>query len=145
MNKIILCHDCAAKEGEAHSPGCDMETCPFCEGQLISCGCGYKLLNIDISIGTWAYSNGLTDKQSNEFEKLLEEKGRIPYVHIPVLCIICGKNVDHNSLHEAMIPDEDWEKYIVPILQSEVLCKSCIDRQKQLFPNGWKNANRHTI
>jgi TIR domain len=36
-----LCHDCAAKRGEFHVPGCDMERCPECGGQLISCECTY--------------------------------------------------------------------------------------------------------
>jgi len=145
MTNEIKCHDCGAKEGEIHSPGCDMQTCPFCRTQLITCGCCYKLLNIDVSKGTWAYSHGLTDEQSKKFEELLEEKGKIPYVRIPVLCVMCGKNTTHDELHEAMIPDADWDKYIIPTLQLKVLCKSCIDKQKQLFPNGWRNANRHTI
>lgn len=33
------CHDCNVKSGFAHHPGCDMERCPRCSGQLISCGC----------------------------------------------------------------------------------------------------------
>jgi len=33
------CHDCAAKYGQYHHYGCDMERCPKCGGQLISCGC----------------------------------------------------------------------------------------------------------
>lgn len=33
------CHDCGIKPGGYHHPGCDMERCPKCEGQLISCGC----------------------------------------------------------------------------------------------------------
>lgn len=33
------CHDCAAIKGEFHVPGCDMERCPSCRGQLFACGC----------------------------------------------------------------------------------------------------------
>ena len=33
------CHDCAAPQGGLHHPGCDMERCPRCLGQAISCGC----------------------------------------------------------------------------------------------------------
>jgi hypothetical protein len=33
------CHDCGTPAGGFHHPGCDMERCPFCLGQLISCGC----------------------------------------------------------------------------------------------------------
>ena len=33
------CHDCAAEIGTVHHFGCDMEECPLCGGQMISCNC----------------------------------------------------------------------------------------------------------
>jgi hypothetical protein len=33
------CGDCYVAPGGFHHPGCDMEDCPRCGGQLISCGC----------------------------------------------------------------------------------------------------------
>jgi hypothetical protein len=36
------CHDCAATKGQFHVPGCDVERCPRCGGQAISCACPYK-------------------------------------------------------------------------------------------------------
>lgn len=33
------CHDCGIVNGNFHHPGCDMERCPKCGGQSISCDC----------------------------------------------------------------------------------------------------------
>src|SRR5260370_31005995 len=36
------CHDCAVVKGQLHVPGCDVERCPRCGGQVISCGCSHE-------------------------------------------------------------------------------------------------------
>lgn len=137
--ELGICHDCGAVEGQYHQFGCDMERCPFCGRQLISCDCCYKLLSIDVSEGTWAYSNGLTNEQEEEFIKMCEEEGRIPWVQEPVLCALCGEVFPQMF----SIPDEEWEKYVIPPLQKELLCHPCYAEQKKLFPYGWRSAQEH--
>lgn len=36
------CRDCATPQGGLHHPGCDVERCPRCMGQAISCGCKWE-------------------------------------------------------------------------------------------------------
>jgi hypothetical protein len=33
------CHDCAVALGQLHHLGCDMEVCPSCGNQFMTCGC----------------------------------------------------------------------------------------------------------
>lgn len=37
------CGDCDVDVGDFHLPGCDVEICPACGGQCISCGCTVKM------------------------------------------------------------------------------------------------------
>ena len=37
------CTDCGAKHGHYHHQGCDCEYCPICRGQLLFCGCDYRV------------------------------------------------------------------------------------------------------
>jgi hypothetical protein len=36
------CHDCGATKGQLHAVDCDVERCPRCREQAISCGCENK-------------------------------------------------------------------------------------------------------
>jgi len=39
--KTHPCHDCAVVKGQLHVLGCDVERCPVCKGQVITCDCPY--------------------------------------------------------------------------------------------------------
>lgn len=39
MPESKCCRDCNAVKGMYHHPGCDMEECPKCHKQAISCNC----------------------------------------------------------------------------------------------------------
>jgi hypothetical protein len=132
--ELAICHDCGAKEGELHQGGCDMEICPFCGNQLITCNCCYKKLGIDVREGTWAYFHGLTGEQSEKWDAMLRKKGLIPYVQIPLICAMCG------ALWPEMFMTDDWETYVIPPLQDKILCISCYNKMKLLFPKGWRNV-----
>ena len=67
------CNDCAVKPGELHRPGCDVERCPFCGGQLISCGCNREILQMEDD------DADMNPIQSAEWERRLQERGLIPW------------------------------------------------------------------
>jgi hypothetical protein len=37
----VACHDCRVIKGEFHVPTCDVEECPVCHGQMLSCDCPF--------------------------------------------------------------------------------------------------------
>ncbi len=130
------CRDCRCHEGELHAFGCDMERCPFCGGQLISCECIYRELHIEITLEVEA--NGVTDEQWDKWLAMCTKKGRVPYVQVPILCAMCGEVWPEFF----SVSTRTWKKYVIPELQKEVLCWPCFKKQRALFPNGWRAAKQ---
>ena len=133
MTKDFLNHtcDCGVKEGQLHKLGCDMERCPFCGNQLITCMCAYEQLGLvnhkkypkTEGLPPKIYSNGLTDGFQNRWEYILNKKGRIPYIILPNFCRRCLKSYPNMF----KVPDKEWNK--LPIgLRKYVLCRNCYDK-----------------
>jgi hypothetical protein len=80
----------------------------------------------------------MTPKQEQKWLDMLHLKGRIPWVETPVLCALCGENWPKFF----KVPDRDWDYFVIPPLQKEVLCRGCYDRQLRLFPYGWRAATQ---
>ncbi|MYN02909.1 hypothetical protein GTP41_12440 [Pseudoduganella sp. DS3] len=82
MSKV--CDDCGTVEGSLHEAFCTRERCPFCGGQLVSCGCASKVLELDAD-----EQKALDDYEDDSVEplagvirrwvKALDRKGRIPF------------------------------------------------------------------
>ena len=139
------CHDCGVTEGEIHFRGCDMERCPFCGGRLITCDCvygkfypEYRPLRWNHEKGYWAednhptdglprevYENGIPDDIGKKWDKMLEEKGRVPYIVMPNQCALCGE------LWPEMFIREDWKKVVPKDLQDKMLCLTCYKSVKK--------------
>lgn len=139
--EIGTCHDCGCKEGEFHTPGCDMERCPFCGGQLISCNCCYHKLGYKYDeskefcgLPEEVYMTGLPDEDEEKWEEILEKKGKIPYIQWPNICAYCGARWPELF----SVPDGMWKKFIQISKRNELVCKKCWDFIVKLQSKGAK-------
>lgn len=154
MSNLRKCHDCGCREGELHAPGCDMECCPFCGGQLISCNCAYKRFYKRFKPSQWVqgdgkskghfvghpteglpkvvYEKGLPEKVAEKWDEILEREGRIPYIIYPNLCVRCG--VKWPKMFS--VPDVVWVRYVAPAQRAEMLCRRCFDSIRRLIDEG---------
>jgi hypothetical protein len=69
---------------------------------------------------------GLTDEQQEKWVKLLNDRGRFPYIMYPLLCAKCG------TLWPEMfsVPDVEWKHYVEPRMRDEMLCEACYTQIK---------------
>jgi len=136
--KKRICPICKTTEGKLHDLYCTLERCPFCGGQLFSCSCQYKKLgfNHDYDLPCSGlpkdiYENGLPKKLEKKWQKILNKKGRVPYIYYiyPNICARCGK------LRPEMfrVSDGEWSHYIEPKMRREEVCLKCYIEIKQLI------------
>ena len=155
------CGYCDAKEGQLHDYLCDHEQCPFCGGQLLSCGCAEKFfypkalnpmdpssyVNGDVRSQTpllpyfglpkRVYENGLSPAQQRKWKRHLEAEGRVPFILWPNICGRCGETWPEMF----MVSNEEWEKYVSLRNRRKMLCRGCLAYIKQLIDtNGEPNV-----
>jgi hypothetical protein len=89
------CGDCETPEGELHALFCTKERCPFCGGQLASCGCIHQVLVLteEERKSLEEYLDDTVEPLRQVMERWEEElnrKGRVPYIEYPNVCARCG-------------------------------------------------------
>ena len=78
------CPDCSGAEGELHEFFCTKERCPFCNCQLVSCGCISTVLALSTE-EQLALDEYIDDEEeplksiNKRWVKALNKKGRVPY------------------------------------------------------------------
>lgn len=138
MSKTKTCSGCGCREGELHKWGCLGETCPFCHKFLLECDCAYRFHGHRRSQpGAYAGLDiKLNEEEKEQWREAVFAKGRIPFVGIPRMCVLCGEFYPLFFGRR----EKDWMKFVIPELQDEILCRKCYGRMVKLFPEGWKRA-----
>jgi hypothetical protein len=126
MVKRATCHDCGTKEGQLHILGCRHGALPFLRQSTDLLPVRLQKAEDRRFARRMGLSHGLTDAQQKDWEKLLGDKGRIPFVLYPNLCAKCGTLWPEMFL----VPDAEWKHYIEPQMQREMLCKACYKQVK---------------
>ena len=106
------CYQCGASAGELHARGCDVEQCPYCGRQLLSCD--HSVLFNDDAVpqddrmpwdGFWP---GVTECRAfGWFARLVPGRGWVPcHPNEP------GAREDLNRLHMEATWDRDQKRFV---------------------------------
>jgi hypothetical protein len=88
MKSTQTCRDCGVSPGELHKRGCLIERCPFCNGQLVACGCIKRVIQLSPAEAA-AVDEYRDDSQEplksvlKRWAEALSEKGRISWAPPP--------------------------------------------------------------
>lgn len=104
----IECPDCGVFPGNKHLDGCDVERCPDCGGQIISCCCeGDLTMPRLLWTGEWP---GVAEcREFGWYSKMVDGKGWVE----------CNKDEpgateDLNRLLKCGVWDKDRGRYVLP-------------------------------
>ena len=103
------CPDCGVSPGELHLDMCDVERCPYCGGQYISCGC-HNIWNVtDCLPWTGEWPGALECREFGWYSKFVDGEG----------WITCGKNdpdatEDLNKLYTDAVWSKEQKRFVLP-------------------------------
>jgi len=80
----LACPECEVQIGQLHIPGCTLEDCPFCGGEIVGCGCIHTVLGLSAEESKYveSYLDASIEPIKSILERwnrALEQKGRLPY------------------------------------------------------------------
>jgi hypothetical protein len=105
------CGDCGASPGERHHDGCDIERCPMCGGQAISCGCDWDDATCERRMpwtGEWP---GVAECREYDLWCIRNPNGP---GHVPCHASTPGASEDLNRLVLEGTWDRERQRWVMP-------------------------------